>query len=80
MFGINIISCFESCSYIWQLTKCNRNAAVGMAILPRPAPLDPPLPASPRAGFPGPAKVMGRGWVKILDPHHGAERGRIYTF
>ena len=40
----------------------------------------PPHPASPRAGFPRPAKVMGRGWGKILDPHHGAGRGWIYTF
>ena len=45
-----------------------------------PAPLDPPLPASPRAGFPRPAKVMGRGWGEILDPHHVAGRGWVYTF
>ena len=51
-----------------------------MAILPRPAPLDPPLPASPRAGFPHPAKVMGQGWGEILDPHHGAGQGWVYTF
>ena len=42
--------------------------------------LNPPLPASPRAGFPRPAKVMGRGWGEILDLHHGAGRGWVYTF
>ena len=45
-----------------------------------PTPLNPPLPASPRAGFPRPTKVVGRGWGKILDPHHGAGRGWVYTF
>ena len=39
-----------------------------------------PLPASPRAGLPRPAKVVGRGWGEILDPHHGAGRGWVYTF
>ena len=47
---------------------------------PRPAPLDPPFPASSRADFSRPAKVMGRGWGKILDPHHGTGRGWVYTF
>ena len=39
-----------------------------------------PSPASPRAGFPRPTKVVGRGWGKILDPHHGAGQGWVYTF
>ena len=39
-----------------------------------------PSPASPRAGFSRPTKVVGRGWGKILDPHHGAGRGWVYTF
>ena len=42
--------------------------------------LNPPLPVLPRVGFPRPAKVMGRGWGEILDPHHGAGRGWVYTF
>ena len=49
-------------------------------ILPRDGNFSPPLPASPHAGFPRPAKVVGRGWGEILDPHHGAGRGWVYTF
>ena len=41
---------------------------------------DPPLLALPRAGFPRPAKMVGRGWGEILDPHFGAGRGWVYTF
>ena len=40
----------------------------------------PPLPASPRAGFAHPAKVMEQGWGEILDPYHGAGQGWVYTF
>ena len=74
MFGINIISCFESCSYIWQLTKCNRNAAVGMAILPRPA-----WPAPPRfapCGFSRPCKGDGARMGQDFRP---APRGGAGT-
>ena len=42
--------------------------------LTRPSPFNPPLPASSRADFPYPAKVVGRGWGKILAPHHGVGR------
>ena len=42
--------------------------------------LDPPLPASPRAGFPRPAKVVGWKWDEILDPHPEVRRGWVYTF
>ena len=45
-----------------------------------PSRLTRPSPASPRAGFPRPTKVVGWGWGKILDPHHGAGRGWVYTF
>ena len=48
------------------LFKCCMGDQVGMAILPRPTPLNPSLPASPHAGFPHLAKVVGQGWDKIL--------------
>lgn len=34
-----------------------------------------PIPTLPRAGFPCKAKVVGRGWNKILDLHHPGGRG-----
>ena len=43
------------------------NPKVGMAIFPAP-------PPSPRASFPRPTKVVGRGWGKILAPHHEVGR------
>ena len=45
---------------------------IGMAF---PTPLNPPLPALPRAGFPRLTKAVGRGWGKILALHHGAGQG-----
>ena len=39
-----------------------------------------PLPASPRASFPRPAKVVGWGWGKILVLHHGASRDGFRLF
>ena len=50
------------------LFKCFMGDQMGMTILPRPAPLNPSLPASPHAGFPYLAKVVGQGWGKILAP------------
>ena len=35
-------------------------------------PLNLLLSTSPCAGFLGPAKVVGQGWVEILAPHQGA--------
>ena len=46
-------------------------------ILSRDDNFSPPLLASPRAGFPRPAKVMERGWDKILAPHHKVGRGWV---
>ena len=37
----------------------------------------PPLPASPRASFPRPVKVVGREWGKILALHHGVGWGWV---
>ena len=37
----------------------------------------PPLPASPRASFPCPVKVVGREWGKILALHHGVGWGWV---
>ena len=48
--------------------------------IPRDGNFAPPLLASSRAGFPRLVKVMGRRWGEILDPHHGAGRGWVYTF
>ena len=45
-----------------------------------PPRFDPPLPASPRAGFPRAAKVVGWKWDEILDPHPEVRRGWVYTF
>ena len=42
--------------------------------LTRPSPFNPPFPASPRADFPYPAKVVGRRWGKILALHHRVGR------
>ena len=45
-----------------------------------PSRFDPPIPASPRAGFPCSAKVVGWGWGEILDPHSWAGQEWVYTF